>query len=125
MGWLSRTFYGVDLDEEQLRQDRLDAELAALNERKRAERPDIYSDDWYEEAENNRRASFISDVDGEVRDAFNTEVTERAANFRDFAGDAVNAVVVSPFKLIPWQVWLAAAVFAAWKFGLFKGILKR
>ena len=121
MGWLSRTFYGVDLDEEQLRQDRLDAELAALNERKRAERPDIYSDDWYEEAENNRRASYISDVDGEVRDAFNTEVTERAANFRDFAGDAVNA----PFKLIPWQVWLAAAVFAAWKFGLFKGILKR
>jgi hypothetical protein len=123
MGWLSRTFYGVDLDEEQARQDRLNTQLATLNQRS-LERG-TWDEATFEEAEQHREQSYISDVQAPVRDAFNTELNNRAANFRDFAGDAVGAVALTPFKLIPPIVWLIGIAFLAFKFGLFDGLFRK
>lgn len=65
------------------------------------------------------------DPDEEIDQAFLDGLDEGASNIRNFAGDTINTVVGTPLKLIPWQVWLAAALYAAWYFGLLKGVLKK
>ena len=123
MGWLSRVFYGVDLDEEQARQDELDAKLKLENERDHA--AGALSDELFYEYERNREDNYISDVAGEVRNAFNTELNARANNVRDFAGDTIGFSILTPLKLIPWQVWLIGLAWAAWQFGWIAKLLAK
>jgi hypothetical protein len=123
MGWLSRVFYGVDTDETQEREDYVNAQTALLNQKKLEQ--GSFTDAEYERAEQTRRDNYVSDVDAEIRNAFNTELDSRAASFRDFTGDAVGAVVGTPFKLIPWQIWLIAVGVVVWKLGLLDGILSK
>lgn len=123
MGWLSKTFYGVDLDEEAARQADLDRKLALENERDL--RAGVLTETMFDDYEANRRANYISDPSAEVRNDFNTELSNRAANLRDFAGDAVSTAVSIPFKVIPPIVWVIGLAFLAWRLGLLDGILSK
>lgn len=110
MSFFSRWLYGVDLDEEQARNDQLNRELAAENQRARDKYENLYgtafADDYYAQAEAHRAGSNIVDVDGEVADAFGEGFNDGIANIRGVAGD----VIGTPFKLIPWQLWALAGV---------------
>lgn len=60
-----------------------------------------------------------------VQDAFDDELSARAGAVRNFAGGLVNAGLKSTLGLIPWQVWAGLAVYLAWRFGVFNGILAK
>jgi hypothetical protein len=122
MGLFSRIFYGVDLDEEQERADRLDRELAALNAQRL--RDAKYSKEQFEAAEANRIRSQTPDIDGDVRAAFDEGLDEGASNIRNFLGKPFEILPALP-KIIPWQVWVAVGLYVAWRFGLFKGVTRR
>lgn len=117
MGWFQKLVYGVDLEEEQRRQDELDAQLREMNERDYAPGGRIYerieaergtdaADDTYQDALENLDESRIDNVEGDVNDAFREGLEEGYGNIRD--------TVAAPFKIawniLPWQVWVAAAV---------------
>jgi hypothetical protein len=130
MGWFSRTFYGVDLDEEQARQDDLDRRLREMNERDygrggrlyeriSAERGEAAADETYQDVLDNLESSRIDDVEAQVRDAFYEGLQDGTRNIQrgfDFS-----------FGAIPWQLWAAGAVAlflwaggGAWLKGVFK-----
>jgi hypothetical protein len=106
MSWIQRVLYGVDLDEEQHRQDQLRAALAAENEKDREK----YGDAWFEEAQRNNDSGYVSDVDGAVDQAFDEGLEEGADNVTAFvskpfeiAGKGVGAVLAG----FPWWLWIA------------------
>jgi len=115
VSWIQRTLYGVDLDEEQAKQDQVKAQLAAENEKDREK----FGDAWFEEAQANLDKSRIN-VEAEVDQAFDEGLQEGAAN--------VSAVIRKPFEIVgtgigavlkgvPWWVWgigLAVAGFYLW-----------
>jgi hypothetical protein len=79
-----------------------------------------------------RAAASVIDVKGEVSEEFYTGLGEGVANVRRFIGSGINTTVLTPLKLIPWQVWLilAAALFlwlggGVWLAKQFKGRLAR
>lgn len=125
MSFLSKLFYGVDLDEEQKRNDELNAQLAAENLRSRdkyaAEYGEGFADNYYAQAEAHRLEGNFSDVSGEVSQAFDEGLAQGADNIRNAVGNTINRTVGSAFSIIPWQVWIAAGVFAAFYFGLIPG----
>jgi len=121
MSFLSKWLFGVDIDEEQARQDSLNEGLRQENEADREK----FGEAWFREAEANREAGAINDVGEEVTTAFEEGWNDGADNIRGAIGGTVNAVVGTPFKLIPWQVWLIAAVWAFFYFGGLKRVLKR
>lgn len=123
MGLFSRIFYGVDIDEEQARADRLDAELAALNAQRLADAK--WDREQFEAAERNRLRGATPDIEGDVRAAFQEGLDDGAGNIRGSIGGTINALVATPLKIIPWQLWLAGALYLAWRLGAFKGLLKR
>lgn len=122
MGLFSKWFYGVDIDEEQERADRLDAELAALNKKRLADAK--YDREQFEAAERNRLRGATPDIDGDVQAAFRDGLDEGATNIRNFLAKPLELLPVLP-KIIPWQLWLAGALYLAWRLGAFKGLLKR
>lgn len=120
MAWLD-FFTGSDTEETQATIDATDAALARENARDR----NRYGDAWFAQVEQNRRAAYISDVNSEVHLAFGEGFEEGASNIRGAIGGTVNAVVTTPFRVIPWQLWIAGLLFAAWKLGLLDGLLRR
>jgi hypothetical protein len=123
MSWFQKIIYGVDLDEEQARQNELDAQLKAMNDDALAR--GIYDQSTWDAAEAHRTQTYLPDVAGDVSKAFDTGWNEGAANIRNTIGSTVNRIVSTPFKVIPWQVWLIAAAFGAWKLGLLDGIVRK
>lgn len=119
MGWFQKLVLGVDLDEEQKRQEELDRAHAARN-RELFDRG-LWTEEDYNGAEQRRLETVITDPEAEVYDAFRQGLDEGAANIRGAVGGVVNTVVTTPLKLIPWQLWLIGGVFLAWKMGLFRG----
>jgi hypothetical protein len=115
MSWIQRVLYGVDLDEEQARQDQLDAQRAAENEKDRAQ----YGDAWFAETQANDERSRI-DVHAEVDQAFNEGLQEGADNITaivskpfEIAGKGVGAILAG----FPWWLWLlglGALAFFLW-----------
>lgn len=115
MSWIQRVLYGVDLDEEQYRQNQLDAALAAENAKDREK----YGDAWFEEVSANLEESRI-DVEAEVDREFEVGLQEGADN--------VTSVISKPFEIagkaagsvlsaFPWWIWmigLAALAFTFW-----------
>ena len=98
--------------------------LRALNAKKHADNPEVFDDAWLAETEANLSNDYVNPAE-EVDGAFWEGWNEGADSIRNGLGATINTAVGTPFKLIPWQIWLAAAVFAAFKLGLFKGLLKR
>lgn len=113
MSWVSKLFYGVDLEEEQQRANDSNAQLAALNQ------SDLmsgkYDQKTFNEAEANRNKSYNdaggADVAGSVQDAFDQSINENTSSIRK----GLTAIITEPLKialkLIPWPVWLAGGVF--------------
>lgn len=64
------------------------------------------------------------DPDEEIETAFGEGIDEGADNIRGGLTSTINTVIGTPLKLIPWQVWLAAALYGAWRLGLLDGLLK-
>jgi len=114
-------FTGIDSEEEQARQDKLDAALRAENEKDRAK----YGEDWFAQASAHVDQGAIPDVAGEVDDAFWDGWQDGADNIRNGIGSTINTVTGSAFSVIPWQVWLAGAAYIAWQMGAFKGLLAK
>lgn len=108
MSFLSKIFLGVDLDEEQRRNDEYDRQLAALNQAKLQD--GSWSDSTFAEAEAHRIASDNKDIAGEVVEVFNKSIEDSVSS----AAAVTKGVLKTPFDFIfgalPWQLWLVAAV---------------
>jgi hypothetical protein len=102
-------FTGIDSEEEQARGDSLDAQLKSLELDYQRRHADQMTQKDIEirnaEFEAHQRAGRVDNVEQEVNDAFSDELDAQTTGFRG----AVGSVVSFPFKLIPWQIWLAAA----------------
>jgi hypothetical protein len=129
MGWWSKTFYGVDLDEEQQRSDQTNAALASLNQQ--AFLSGKYDQKTYNEAERNRTVSYDTaggaNIAGDVSNTFWTSVDDNISSTRKGFG----AIISAPFRLIPWQLWVIGAIALfiymggwVWLSRTLKGILK-
>lgn len=64
------------------------------------------------------------DPEADIEGEFGKGIDEGAANIRNGVGATINAVAITPLKLIPWQLWLIGLVLAAWKLGLLDGVFK-
>src|SRR4051812_44929203 len=113
MSWISQLFYGVDLDEEQKRSNELDAQLAAQNQS--ALLSGKYDQSTFNQAEANRKKSYAdeggADVTGSVQDAFDQSINENTSAVRKGLTSIITEPLKIGLKLIPWPVWVAAAVF--------------
>lgn len=121
--WFTNLFLS---DEEQANIDAGNAateKLRALNAKKHADNPEVFDDAWLAETERNLADDYI-DAPREVEGAFWEGWNEGADKIRNGIGSTINTAVGTPFKLIPWQVWLALALWGAWKLGLLKSLLK-
>jgi len=122
MGLFSRIFYGVDLDEEQRRQDDLYAKLAELN--RKALEDGKYTPEEFRTAEQNRVDSYIPDVGGEVERAFDEGLQEGIDNEQRILKGTVNTLVGAPLRAvlggIPGWVWIVAAAGLFFWIGGFK-----
>ena len=122
MAWYQKLLYGVDLDEEQARENQLDQALAEQNKKDLAK--GVYDQTAYDAAEAHRQASYIDDVAGQVNTAFVEGLGDGVSNVRSAVGDAVTF----PLRLISWKIWLLAgvAVFFYMGGGLWlRGVLNR
>jgi hypothetical protein len=130
MSWLPDWLTGFDRDNYEAGQ-RADAALAALNAAKATQYQDTYGDafaaEWLAETKRNQEISNeqLTNPDAQITGAFWEGWNEGAEKIRNGIGDTVNTGVGSIFRLIPWQLWLAGAVYGAWRLGLFKGLLKK
>lgn len=104
MSWWQKMVYGEDLDEEQARQNDLDAKLAAEN--KRDLDAGVYDKKTFDTAEAHRIAGQINDVHGEVAAAFDEGWDEGVDNIRNTAGSALSL----PLRLIPPIGWVLLVV---------------
>jgi len=122
MSWYQKVLYGVDLDEEQAKQNELDAQLKIMNDKALADGK--WDNDTYQLAEQHRVDSQINDVQGEVDKAFNSGLQDGIDNIRGGIGKTINF----PFRLIPWQVYVIAGIALFFWMGgaaLLKGRLAR
>jgi hypothetical protein len=120
--WLKDAITGFDREayEAGLEADRRNREITeSLHDR------GLIDDDDYEFSIKNYNDSASYDPDKDIAREFGVGIEEGAANIRNFAGGAINSVVGTPLKLIPWQVWLAAALYVGWRLGFFDGLLKK
>ena len=125
MSWLTSLFLS---DEDRANIDAGNAateKLRILNAKKNAENPSVYTDEWLAETERNLADDPITDADAQVTGAFWEGWNEGADSIRNGVGSTINTATGSLFKIVPWQVWLLALAFGAWKLGLFKGLLKK
>lgn len=107
---------GEDLAAEQKRSDDLDRQLAEY-EREYQKR---HAQDMTAAELEKRQAIFekhqadgkVENVEAEVNEAFYEGLDEGATNIRNFIGGAIDTAGRSIFGIIPWQVWIAALVFA-------------
>jgi len=124
MSFLSQLFYGVDLDEAQQRENDLNNQLAAENQRAaaryRSEYGDSFADEYLNQAEEHRTGGYISDVSGEVANAFDEGLSEGASNIRGAVGGTINRTVGSLLSTIPWQLWLVIAAVVIFQRSLFR-----
>lgn len=104
MSWISRILYGVDLDAEQARGTALDEQLRQDAAESLAS--GRYDQAAYDQAMQHFDEGAVTDVTGSVTDAFYQGLGEGAVNIRGTVGSAIS----SPFKLIPWQLWLLAGL---------------
>lgn len=121
MSWLPDWITDFDRTayEEGLEADRKNRELTEDLRRR-----GLISQENYDIAARHYEESLGYDPDAAIADSFEEGFYEGADNIRNFAGDTINTVVGTPLRLIPWQVWLAGAIYLGWRLGLFNGLLK-
>ena len=121
MSWLPNWLTGHD---ETAYQEGLEADRknAAITED--LKRRGLITDADYQIAQEHYAAAAAYDPDAAIQDAFEEGWDEGADNIRNAVGSTINAVVGTPLKLIPWQLWLAAGIYLAFRLGLFDGVLK-
>ena len=96
-----------------------DRKRQALNAAKHAERGDA----WYSSTlENDKRSAGIADGSGRspeefISEGFSEGIDDGARDIRNGVGNAINAVALTPLKLIPWNLWLILGVVAFFYFG--------
>jgi len=128
MSWFQKLIYGVDPDQDQRTLDYTDAELRKLNQKKLQQSLDkqakgeaLDSTDWtqetFDQAEANLKRGAIPNVQGEIDKAFDEGWDEGAARIRGAVGNVVGTAIGTPFKLIPWQLWLVLGVVAFFYLG--------
>jgi len=83
----------------------------------------LISEQDYNTAIKHYDASASEDVDEEINQASLEGLNQGAENIRNSIGATINLGIGTPLKLIPWQVWLAAGLYVAWRLGVFNGIL--
>lgn len=139
MGLFSKIFYGVDLDEEQRKQDELDAKLRELNERDYGPGGRLYekitasggiqeANQTLDQVLENLETSRAGDVSDQVNDAFGEGLQEGYDNVTGAISNTLAAPIRFTFASIPWQLWALAlvALFLYAGGGLWlKGILNR
>ena len=126
MSWLPNWLTGYDEDNVAAGNDATE-KLRALNAKKNAENPEVFTDEWLAETERNLSDDYIDpnraaeEIDGAFWEGWN----EGADKIRNGIGSTINTAAGSAFRIVPWQVWVIGLGFAAWKLGLFKGLLKK
>ena len=100
-----------------------DRRNAAITEDLR--RRQLISEQEARESQQRINDSLAYDPDAAIGDAFGEGIDEGAASIRGTIGSTINAAIGTPLKLIPWQLWVALALYGAWHLGLFKGVLKK
>jgi len=118
MSWLT----GVDLAEEQRRSDDADARLRELNAAHWAQ--GRLTDEELAERDARIVAGTLN-VDAEVSAAAREGLAEGYARTTGAIKDTIAAPFRFTFAIIPWQVWLAAGIWGAWKLGFLDKVLKR
>ena len=117
---------------------RLAQEHAARAQRKEDEARDFEDAGLQDEADASRAASVAWQRirDGNIErqaatdaatpwDVFQDELGNQADARRKTFTDIITTSVGTIFKLIPWPVWLGAAVWLAWHLGWFTKLLKK
>ena len=98
---LESIFLGIDPDEEQRRQDELDAALREQNQLDREK----YGEKWYAQADAHVTAGAIN-VSKEIDDAFGEGWQDGINGIRNTAG----AIIGTPFKLVPANAYVLGAI---------------
>jgi len=122
MSWLPNWLLGTDPDEDERRGAEADAKNEALNKKLHDE--GLLDDSEYADARRNIERGRIVDASDQVDQAFLEGLDEGAGNIRRTVGGTVNLAIGTPLKLIPWQIWLAGALYLGFRLGLFDGLLK-
>lgn len=134
MGWFSRIFYGVDLDEEQARGNELDAKLNALNNQ--ALQSGKYTQAQYELAMDHASEGVTGDVNQQVWQAAGEGALEGAKGelklVSTVAGGTASAVkgtlnfaFGTILSAIPWWIYLGALGYGFWWLGGFRWLKKK
>lgn len=122
-------FTGIDSEQTQTDLDTTDAKLADLEadyQRRHAEQlGQAGIDERNAVFQAHQRDSHIDSVTGEVNAAFDEGLKEGAGNIRGTLGETFNKLVLTPLSIIPWQIWLVAALYLAWTSGLLKPIVAK
>lgn len=115
MGLLSKWFTGIDTDEEQRRNEQLNAQLTTMQEN--ALQSGRITPEEYAIYQEHAQTGATGDVNLQVREAFAEGAAEGFQNVLTAPGKAVGAVggVASTLfggvlKNVPWWAYLAAAV---------------
>ena len=116
LGKIESFFTGVDIDAEQARSDAADAELARINdaafERGRIDEPTYQATRLHIDEQH----AASQDLSGQVAGAFGEGIQEGADNIRLGLGGAINKIIGTALRIVPWQVWALAAVGAVFYF---------
>lgn len=123
MGFLSSIF----APGEQARGQKLDDQLRILNEQARAE--GRISDAEFNERTARQQNSAASTYDQQIGAEFIAGAEEGLARtqaaFKDTVSGAAGFSLRAVFGFVPWWVWVAGALFLAFRLGLLDGMLKR
>lgn len=111
---------GVDNDPEKDRA--VDARLRELN-RQKFESGQWSADDYA--ASELRFESYDYDYEGQIGAEFQQGVNEQADKLRSGADSFISGTLGTALRLVPVWVWLALAVFIAWKIGAFNRLLEK
>lgn len=131
MGWFSKLFTGVDLDEEAKRNAELEEWRARLDANPRMER--VWEPgDWY--AHEQQMASEAAEYnpttyDDQVWQAAGEGAVEGLESMQTGVKDTLTGGIgfglSGVLGFVPWWVWLGGLAYAAWHFGLLKNIARR
>jgi hypothetical protein len=125
LNWISKTFWGVDLDEEQRRSDAADA-AKDVQDRYLLD-TGVWAQSQYDEAQRNKlsdTSAYGQNVKADVNSAFAQGWKEGAQNVSSTISGAFNRIIADPLRAVvfglPWWLWLAALLFVFGYFGGFR-----
>jgi hypothetical protein len=129
MGWLSKLFTGIDLDQEEQRTKELQAWQTRLDTAPRMEA--VWTpDDWLThqnqlaaESQTLDPATYSAQVQAAAVEGAKEGLAATAAASRDavntLAGSVLPGTIRAVVSFLPWWVWLVALAWIGWRFGAF------